>query len=35
MPKDGSGFLYLKEKFLKLSEAKIKEVIFVGAQIGD
>ena len=24
MPKDGSGFLYLKEKFPKLSEAKFK-----------
>ncbi|CAH1108315.1 unnamed protein product, partial [Psylliodes chrysocephalus] len=25
MPKDGSGFVYLKEKFPKLSKAKIKE----------
>lgn len=33
MPKDGDGFLYLKEKFPKLSEAKIKEGIFVGPQI--
>lgn len=29
MPKYGNGFVYLKEKFLKLSETKIKEGIFV------
>ena len=31
--KAGDAFLYLKEKFPKLSEAKIKEGIFVGPQI--
>lgn len=33
MDRSGDGFLYLKEKFPKLSEAKIKEGIFVGPQI--
>lgn len=33
MPRDGSGFVYLKEKFSKLSEAKINEGLFVGPQI--
>ncbi|KYM94050.1 hypothetical protein ALC62_15341, partial [Cyphomyrmex costatus] len=33
MDKDGEGFAYLKQKFPKLSEAKIKEGIFVGPQI--
>ena len=33
MVKDGSGFSYLKKKFPRLSEAKIKEGIFVGPQI--
>jgi hypothetical protein len=33
MDKNGSGFLYLKEKFPKISDAKIKEGIFVGPQI--
>lgn len=33
MDKEGDGFLYLKQKFPKLSEAKIKEGIFVGPQI--
>ncbi|XP_050322654.1 uncharacterized protein LOC126754589 isoform X2 [Bactrocera neohumeralis] len=32
-PKDGDEFLCLKENFPKLSEAKIKEGIFVGPQI--
>ena len=30
---DGEGFLYLKQMWTKLSEAKIKEGIFVGPQI--
>lgn len=30
---NGTGFLYLKQKFSRLSEAKIKEGIFVGPQI--
>lgn len=33
MDRSGRGFQYLKEKFPKLSEAKIKEGIFVGPQI--
>lgn len=33
MDKDGEGFAYLKQKFPKLSDAKIKEGIFVGPQI--
>jgi hypothetical protein len=33
MKKDGPVFLYLQQKFLRLSEAKIKEGIFVGPQI--
>ncbi|KAH9631061.1 hypothetical protein HF086_015046 [Spodoptera exigua] len=33
MDRNGSGFLYLKEKFPKISDAKIKEGIFVGPQI--
>lgn len=33
MDKKGGGFLYLKEKFPKISNAKIKEGIFVGPQI--
>lgn len=33
MDRDGAGFLYLKEKFPKISDAKIKEGIFVGPQI--
>jgi hypothetical protein len=33
MKKDGPIFLYLQQKFSCLSEAKIKEGIFVGAQI--
>lgn len=31
--RNGDGFLYLKEKFPKLSEAKIDEGIFFGPQI--
>lgn len=31
--RNGSGFLYLKEKIPKISDAKIKEGIFVGPQI--
>lgn len=31
--RNGNGFLYLKEKFPKISDAKIKEGIFVGPQI--
>lgn len=33
MDKNCDGFLYLKEKFPKLSEAKIKEGVFIGPQI--
>lgn len=33
MDKDGAGFRYLKEKFPRVSDAKIKEGIFVGPQI--
>jgi hypothetical protein len=32
MDRNGDGFLYLKEKFPKTSEPKIKEGIFVGPQ---
>jgi hypothetical protein len=31
--KNGAGFIYLKHKFRRLSDAKIKEGIFVGPQI--
>jgi len=33
MCKQSSGFLYLKEKFPAISDAKIKEGIFVGPQV--
>ena len=33
MDLDGSAFVYLKTKFPKMSEAKLKEGIFVGPQI--
>jgi hypothetical protein len=33
MDKNGTGFMYLKHKFLRLNDAKIKEGIFVGPQI--
>jgi len=33
MCKESSDFLYLKEKFPAISDAKIKEGIFVGPQI--
>lgn len=33
MDRNGRGFLYLKQKFPRISEAKIKEGIFVGPQI--
>lgn len=33
MDRNGNGFLYLKEKFPRISDAKIKEGIFVGPQI--
>lgn len=33
MNKEGDGFLYLKTVFSKLSDAKLKEGIFVGPQI--
>ena len=33
MDRDGNGFLYPKEKFPRISVAKIKEGIFVGPQI--
>ena len=31
--KNGKGFLYLKEKFPRISEGKLKEGIFIGPQI--
>jgi hypothetical protein len=31
--KRGKGFRYLREKFLKLSDVKLKECIFIGPQI--
>jgi hypothetical protein len=33
MDKNGAGFMYLKHKSSRLSDAKIKEGIFVGPQI--
>ncbi|KAL4702209.1 hypothetical protein ACJJTC_012341 [Scirpophaga incertulas] len=33
LPKDGPGFLFLKTKYPMLSEAKIKEGIFIGPNI--
>jgi hypothetical protein len=33
MDKNGARFMYLKQKFPRLSDAKIKEGIFVGPQI--
>jgi len=33
MDKESEGFGYLRQKFSKLSEAKMKEGIFVGPQI--
>src|ERR1043165_8429011 len=33
MNRDGEAFKYLKEKFPRLSEAKIKEGVFIGPQI--
>jgi hypothetical protein len=32
MDQNGNGFLYKKQKFLRVSEAKIKERIFVSLQ---
>jgi len=33
--KHGKGFEYLRKKFLKVSDAKLKEAIFIGLQIHD
>jgi hypothetical protein len=33
MDRDGQGFLYLQKKFPRISDAKIKEGIFIGPQI--
>lgn len=33
MDKNGEGFAYIRNMFSKLSEAKVKEGIFVGPQI--
>jgi hypothetical protein len=33
MDKNGTGFMYLKHKFLRLNDAKIKERIFVGPEM--
>ena len=35
MNQEEAGFTYLWEKFPRLSEAKLKEGIFIGPQIGD
>ena len=33
LDKNGAGFYYLKEKFPRVSDSKIKEEIFLGPQI--
>jgi len=33
--KHGKGFEYLRKKFLKLGDAKLKEGVFIGLQIPD
>jgi hypothetical protein len=33
MDKESKGFAYLRQKFSKISEAKMKEGIFIGSQI--
>jgi len=33
MNKEGNGFIYLRQKFPMLSDAKIKEGVFIGPQI--
>jgi hypothetical protein len=33
MNQNGAGFMYLKNKFLRISDAQIKERVFVGPQI--
>jgi hypothetical protein len=33
MDQNGNGVLYLEKKFLRTSETKIKETIFLGPQI--
>ena len=35
MDKDGDGFAYLRSQFSKLSDAKVKEGIFIGLKFGD
>jgi hypothetical protein len=33
MDQNSTGFMYLKNKFPRISDAKIREGVFVGAQI--
>ena len=33
MDKTGAGFLYLRRKFPRMTEAKVKEGVFIGPQI--
>jgi len=33
MDQNSAGFMYLKNKFIRISDAKIKEGVFVGPQI--
>jgi len=33
MKKHGKGFEYLREKFMKLNDDKLKECIYIGPQI--
>jgi hypothetical protein len=35
MDQNSAGFMYLKNRFPKISDAKIKEQVFVGPQIGE
>jgi hypothetical protein len=35
MDQNSAGFMHLKTKFPRISDAKIKEVVFVGPQIRD
>jgi hypothetical protein len=35
MDQNNSGFMYLKNKFPRISDAKIKENVFVGPHIGE
>jgi len=35
MDQNSAGFIYLKNRFPNISDAKIKEQVFVGLQIGE